>query len=146
MRIVDRQISEERHPLRLDLPVGDRAGATEMMRRQRIEQVGPMCSYVRHAMFADRGEIAFLVLVIGGGDNLVVAIEQSDAAATMVTVAVGVPRTGIGAAEPEQHVLRLRQRDVPADQFDREERQVDVVEEIEFDARDVEHDWLVASA
>lgn len=91
------------------------------------------------AIAAHRAEKLVAPLVIGDGEHLARGREPLDAPHAMAARAVVVPVGGIGAAEAVQGVLRARQAQVAGMDLDHEDGDVDVVEEVQVDVRDVEH-------
>lgn len=140
--IVDRQTGKQRDPLVIEQDVAHAARLVAVMGDQRIEQKRPVRCDPRGAVGADVGEVLGLALIVRGGEHAPVGGQQCYLRTAVRAVAVRVPRFGIGAAEPEQYLLRLFEGQVAPDDFDRQDRLIDVVEEEQLGSRHFEQQRL----
>ena len=87
-------------------------------------------------------EVFGLALIVRGGEDRAVGGQQRHLRTTMRAVSIRVPRLGIGAAEPEQQLLGLLEGQIAPDDFDRHDRLIDVVEEIQLGPRHLKQQRL----
>src|SRR5687768_8467804 len=101
MRIIQREIGQLRHALIFKQTVTDGPALAGMVERQRSQQEGPMATDVGGAVAADGGEILVLALEVRPGQHGSVPSDPFGEMAAMPGTAVGVPESGIDAAEAE---------------------------------------------
>src|SRR6476660_7260374 len=85
-------------------------------------------------------EIATLLAVVRDGAHRALRVEPFDAPRAVRPLARVVPEAGIRAAEAEHGVLSARERDVVDVDFEREQHDVRVEEEIQIDVAHVERE------
>ena len=136
--VVEREIAHHRHPLVLDFAVPQAAALVGLVRYQRAQQIRPVRRDVGGTMLADVGEIARPVLVIGRREDLAGGGKPFHALGTVPSASAGLPVRRIRAADAVHRIQRTRERKVVSNQFQREDRNVDVIEEMQVDVRHIE--------
>ena len=130
----------------LEQGVADVARRIAVLRDQRLQQIRPVRRDPRRALRADMDEVVRLVRIIRPRQHRAVGGQQRDLGAAVSAVAVGVPGLWIGPTKPELQLLGLVERQLAAGHLDRQDGQVDVVEEVQFDPRNIERKWDGATA
>src|SRR5215831_10833154 len=95
-----------------DLSISDEARLPRMVEHQWFKQEFPVGSDTRRPILADEGEIFLPVLVVGYREYLVLGRQPLHKLGTVAAMPVPLPIRGITAAQTEQRVLRMRQRQI----------------------------------
>ena len=85
-------------------------------------------------------QILFALLVVGPGQDLALGRQPLDQPRAVAAAAIRLPIGGVGTTEAEQGFLRDAKLDVVRRHLERQDRNVDVEEEIEVDMDDLELD------
>src|SRR5262245_4553971 len=134
---------EERHvghAVVLELAVAHEPPSVAVMEHQRRKQIFPMRGHRRSAMLTHERQILFALLIVRPGEGLALGRQPLDQPRAMAAAAILLPIGRIGATEAEQRFLRDAKLDVISRHLERQDRNVDIEEEIEVDMDDLELD------
>ena len=144
MRILHGEIGHDRHPVILDQAEADRALLLGVVEKERTKQKRPMRRDARRTVPAYERKILFALCEIRSGEDLTVVVQPLDPMRAVHALALIVPREGVGAAGPVERVLDVMQRKPVGEELHVQQHDVDVVEEVEIDVRDIVRAWYIA--
>ena len=140
LRTLNRKIGHQRHAIIFEVAEAQRTWLIGVMGRHGVEQILPVRSERRRTFAAHRRQILLSRLVVRHRQHTAIGRQPFHLAGAVDGIALLGPARRIGTAEPMQGVLHDVERQVGAGYFDGKNDKVDVIEKIQIDMPDVEHD------
>ena len=144
LRTVDGEVGHQWHAIIFEVAEPQRSRLPGVIGCHGAQQVLPVCGQRRRPFAAHRGQILLAVFIIRHREHAPVRRQPFHLAWAVEAIALLVPARRIGAAEAMQHLLRHIERQVGAGYLDRENDKVDIIEKIQIDMPDIEHDGRLA--
>ena len=132
-RIIEREIGEGGQVVIVELAIAELARALRVVLHHRPQQVVPMAAHARFAVCTGMAEEGFTMLEVRVHQHAAALVQPLDLAHALLRAAFAAPARGKQTAKAIADVLDARQRDIIGVVFEGQQRDIDLVEEVQVD-------------